>query len=565
MANDDKNKIFNLARLRFDELYNDAVSNLEKIYSDVKSYLTNASPFGQILNTTLNLSKLIFYYIEDSITELNILKATREENIKGLATLVGHNPTRSNTATGELKLTYNGNFIDIYGNTIIIPNYTRVLSKTNGLKYTILLNDVDIRMELTKNNFINIKVVQGEFEYQEFTSDGTKLQSFNVSVRGNKNIDNFYINVFVNNEKWKVYDSLYDIPYQGKGCVVKTSITGNGISVFFGNENFGLIPPIGSIIRVEYLVTNGQFGNILFKDQDEGWSFIDNGFDLTGEDVDLNSILNVSIEKEINFGTPPEPLFLTRLIAPKTSRNFVLANTENYIIFLEKFNFFSIIDAYTLEEDSNIIYLFLVPDVNKRLKGTDNYFTIPIEYFLLTPDEKNKIYQLIEESKQRMITAVNVIAEPKIKKYVLNISLIIYENYDKNILRQRIIDKLSIYFLNNRRRDRIPKSDIISIIESIPGVDSVNCWFVSEENELDKKLNPNSKELKGLDEFGDIIINKDELPVVRGGFYDRNNIYYEDSIDPTKPGSVNIIIKKVIPYTFNVEKQNLNKENLKTN
>jgi hypothetical protein len=167
----------------------------------------------------------------------------------------------------------------------------------------------------------------------------------------------------VNDTDILTFDSIYDIPRNAKGCIVKTSVN-SGIDIFFGNTNFGAIPENGSEIRVEYMTNQGAEGNINATDKMMEWRFLQDGYDITGEEVDINELVNVSIENPIDFGTNFEPLYLTRLIGPKTSRSFVLANPDNYIIFLEKFNYFGIIDAFTTFDDNyldddNVIYLFL--------------------------------------------------------------------------------------------------------------------------------------------------------------------------------------------------------------
>lgn len=560
------NEIFKTTRLKFNEMYQDSISFIEKSYGSVGKYFTNASPFGQLLQVTINQARLIFYYIEDSITELNIFTATRNSSVRGLAKLVGHNVSRPIAASGDIKLTYNGKPINIYGNTVIIPNHTELKNGVNGLKYTVFLPSDSVTLELAARNYIDLKVKQGTMEVQTFTGTGEPLQSFNAAARGGKNIDHHEVTVFVNNQKYKTYESLWDIPRNGNGCLVKTS-QGTGIDIFFGNTYNGAIPENGAEIRVEYLVTQGAEGNINTTDTDMQWEFIDSGFDLTGQEIDLNDIIKVSISKLISFGTNYEPLFLTRIIAPKTSRSFVLANPENYIIFLEKFNYFSIIDAFNTFDDEyldddNVIYLFLIPDVNKRISGNDNYFTIDKSYFTLTKEEKDKIYLLIEESGQKMITAVNTIIDPIITKYVLNISLIVFEGYSRAFIKQQIISKMSEYFISFRRRDRVPKSDLIRIIEYVEGVDSVNLWFSSEANEANKKNDPDADQI-GLDEFGDIIIGRGELPLIRGGWEDRNGIFYEDSTNDEKPSSINIAIKKVVPKNYNSEAHRINVENIR--
>lgn len=562
------NEIFKTTRLKFDQMYEDSVGFLQKTYGEVGRYFSNASPFGQLLRVTLNLGKLIFFYIEDSITELNINKATRPESVRGLAALVGHNVTRSISASGDVRLTYSGKSISMYGNTLIIPNYTKIKNNGTGLKYTIVLPNEETRLELNARNSIVVKVLQGEIEVQKLTATGGALQSYNIPVRGAKNIDHFFVNIYINNELWKTYESLYDIPKGAKGCIVKTSVT-NGLDLFFGNDFFGKIPEFGSEIRVEYMVNQGTDGNINVRDGAVQWKFLDSGYDITGEEIDLNEALNVTIEREINFGTNYEPLFLTRLIAPKTSKSFVLANAENYVIFLEKFNYFGIIDAFTTYndnylDDNNVIYLFLVPDVNKKYTSNDNYFTIDQSNFILTDSEKEKVYMLIEESGQKMVTAVNKIVDPIIKKYILNITLIIFEGYSKEFIKQQIIDNLSQYFSHNRRRDRIPKSDLIRIIEGIDGIDSVNLWFVSQENELNKKFDANAP-IVGLDEFGDIIIGRGELPLIRGGWEDRNGVYYEDSTSDSKPSSINIVVKQTVSKSYNAERHRINIEKIRNN
>ena len=548
------------------------------MYSDVKDYLTStfqqagevfspASAYGQILSVVLDMGKLILYYIEDSITELNIYTATREISIKSLARLAGHNPTRAISANGTLILSYSGEKVDMYGNTVIIPNYTRMTNDGTGLPYLIVLNTEETRLELVAKKSIEVKVFQGEVESQQLTGTGLPLQSYTVNPKRGYQVDNGFINIYVNNEKWKVYDSIYDIPYEAKGVVVKTGING-GLDVYFGNTYFGSIPILGSTIRIEYLTNAGNAGNI-FDNSQPKFSFTDDGYDLAGDTVDLNTALNVRVGLPINFGADSEPVYLTRILAPKTSRAYVLANADNYVYFLEKFNMFSVIDAFSSFSDNdltddNVVYLFLIPDVNKRKPSNADYFNIPINLFLLSPEEKTKIYNLIEQSGQKILTTVVKIVDPIVKKYVVNISVRSFEGYSKDVIRQTVVSKCSDYFLKNRRRDKIPKSDLVSIIENIDGVDSVNVWFVCEENEVFKSDPVNADAApKGLDEYGDVLIGRGEYALVRGGWTDRTGFQYYDSTDASKPGSINVVFGKDSENTLNMELHRINIDAIK--
>ena len=77
-------------------------------------------------------------------------------------------------------------------------------------------------------------------------------------------------------------------------------------------------------------------------------------------------------------------------------------------------------------------------------------------------------------------TTVVKIIEPKISRYVGNAIITVFEGFDPDIVKDQIQSTISEYFINLKRRDKIPKSDMIALIESIPGVDSVSFYFVGQ-------------------------------------------------------------------------------------
>jgi len=559
--------IFNRNRISFEQLYEDAKSYLTSTFLQAGEVFSPAGAYGQLLSVMINLGKLIFYYVEDSITELNIFTATRDVSIRSLARIAGHNPTRAISATGTIKLTYNGNPLDMYGDTLIIPNFTRLIDNGSGLTYTITTDSEEVRMKVSGKSTLEVKVTQGVIETQTLTGTGAPLQAYPINVKKGSQVDNFFVRVYVNNDLWKTYDSIYDMPYDYTGVVVKTGISG-GIDLYFGNTYFGKEPSLGSTIRVEYMSTAGSGGNII-EGEIPDFKFSDDVFDTIGNVIKIDEAIDVSIEKPIIFGSDQEPIFLTRVLAPKTSRAYVLGNADSYVYYLEKFNIFSVIDAFSTFDDNdisddNIVYLFLIPDVNKRKPASDDYFTAPLYLFTLTDNEKEKVYDLIEESGQKITGSEVKIVDPIIKKYVVNINITAYEGYSKDTIRQDIISKCSEYFLANRRRDRIPKSDLIRIIEDVAGVDSVNLWFISEENEFFKSNAANVAEPdKGIDSFGDVIIGRGEYAIIRGGWDDRNGYTYYDTKDQSKPGSINIAFGKNTRKSLNMDLHRISVDNIK--
>ena len=140
MAKKDDNeiKIFKLNRIKFNELYQDAINYIRATYQAVGQQFNTASPFGQLLQVVLHLGRMIFYYIEDSISGLNIRTAYRPDQVKGLAMLAGHDSSRPIAGRGACQIFFvdNGNY-QLNGQVCYIPNKTKVVCKKNGLKYTI--------------------------------------------------------------------------------------------------------------------------------------------------------------------------------------------------------------------------------------------------------------------------------------------------------------------------------------------------------------------------------------------------------------------------------------------
>ena len=540
-------KIFKSLSVSAGELYNEAQQFLQTKFKTKNELFTLASPFGQLLIVLHNLTQLILYYIEDSITELNIYEASRPSSVYSLAALAGHNPSRAISAVGTV-LVKPAAAVDLTkfpGNTLILTNYMNIACENNGLNYVIELPGDEIRLNLNSSAGISLTIRQGRLQQQTFSANGLAFQSFQVGFPNNFLIDQFMVNVYVNGEKWTKYESLLDMPRKTQGFVCRTGIT-NGLDIFFGNDSFGLIPPVGSSVVVEYLVTEGSAGNINLDNlNDIVMSFSDTGLNSIGDEISLGDTVSVMITGAPNFGTDPESLALTRLIAPKASKNYALVNLDNYEVLMQKLQMFSSVRVSLDPLDDRVINLFLVPDITKVFsKGTD-YFNLIEGKFKLTAFQKNEILKYIEKSGTKLISTTTRILDPIPSKYILNIGLVTYVGFDKDSIKTQIYDKIGAYFINNTRKDRIPKSDLIKIIEEIEGVDSVSIVIIGEKNEANVKANPTKTNLPliGLDEFNDIIIGESEFAIIRGGFTDRAGNSYAAGLSENSAGAVNILFK----------------------
>lgn len=543
----DNFKVLSRLSLYVEDILSQSINYLTSKYSQSKAVFTSASPFGQLLLVVENLTQLVFFYIEDSITELNINEATRLTSIYSLATLAGHNPSRAVSSVGELSLSTAAGAGEPPTDFVIIHNLTRLKCINNSLNYVLDLPQDEIKFSLTGlNNGLQLSIKQGIIESQTVIAKGEPIESFSIGSPQNYYIDNFLVNVYVNGEKWTKYESILDMPRGGKGYLIKTGIT-SGVDLYFGNGNYGKIPSRGAEIVVEYLITEGSNGNIQSEDLSSiKFEFIDTGFSLLGEEIDLNKYIEVSTSNAPFFGVNAEDSKLTRLLAPRQSKSFALVNIDHYESVLRKLKLFSIINVSLDEIDNRMLNLFLIPDIRKTFSTAQDYFSANLNRFVMDDYQKNQLLQYIEKSGSKLISTEIQIIDPIPSLYVINTSIIVFNDVSIDIIKRDILNAIGDYFIKNTRLTRIPKSDLIKLIEEVNGVDSVSINIISQKNEILKISNPSAADI-GLDEFNDIIVSVNELPIIRGGFSDRYGNVYSTGIVEDSLGPVNIQVKSIVP------------------
>lgn len=566
---------FQNSRLKASDLVQQAVEYLVIKYEQAANVFTPASPFGQLLVVISNIAELIFTYISHTAEELNIRTAQNIESIQGLAQIAGHESYRGGSAYGVMGVKLNTSN-DFEGNHLKIKNFSKFTINETGCIYFMNLPTDSIKLSVGGGVFVSVPFMQGEIETQTFTSNGTPLQSFNPVIKGMTDHDN--VAVRVNGKEWKKVNSLYDMPpYDSDNsemseCFIVKSSPTIGISIFFGNGNFGQIPPSGALIEVVYIKTSGEVGNS--NSTKLSYKFIDMGIDEYGNEVDLNEVLIVETIAPPMLGANFENPEFTKVIAPKASKSFVLATPENYVSYLSKYNQYSFIYAYHTKDDfditdDNVIYLKIIPNIKKKLSSSEDYFEVPVSEFVLDKYEKQSLMAALENSGRMLIGAEVQIVDPEVKYFTINIILRYFENVDKSSVSANIRSKLNKYFLNISRSDIIPKSDLISIVEGIDGVDTCDIFFVTKDNEMAKKngyyydeygvmipVNKDEDPQVGFDQYGNIVMDKGCIYVPRGGWRDANDNYYTVTPENGKIGPLNIFFHTPVSNTvYNLEMQ----------
>jgi hypothetical protein len=554
------------------------------IKAEIERYLTTefgkagilyspASPYGQILSVLENLHQLSILYLKNAISQLDLSQpnAINPRVIRSAAIYAGHIPSRGISATGTLKFSLKSTTDidkDIPGGRITINNKILMRNNTNSLEYSVNIGVEKITHKITPNYTFYLPIIQGKWNARTLTSTGASLQTFAISETGGKDVENFNVEVFVNGRMWSLKKHIYEMLPDEEACVVRTGFNG-GIDIIFGNGGFGAIPQLGAPIGVRYLTSDGSVGNIFRRTRDD-FKFIDDITDGNGETIDVTRVFNVDIATDVNFGADPESILFTKSILPIASNNFVLGTPQQYAYEIKKLGVFSHVNAY---EKTNTIFIVATPNIRLFKNQNADYFTISLRAFELDQYEISKINKYLKTSGTLQLTRKYKIQSPKLSYYVMNIYVMSYSDSTTDSVRAQILDKVSEYFLSLKRIDRIPKLDLIKELSSISDIHSVDIQFISKKNEdyhkqninrtenaknlitsrLAKPIairpNPNYSptETKGLDPIlGDILFEPEEIPIIRGGWRDRNNIYYSAEIDGNQMKSVNIINKGVI-------------------
>lgn len=551
----------------------DQVENyLKDQYNKADKLFSNASPFGQILSVVENLFQSSILYLKNTLKQFDLSNSNGNNAtiVKGAAIISGHIVGRANSATGTLKLTTKTSVDlakELPGNRITILNKGLMRNKANGLEYSTNIGLDKQTHNITQSSVIYLPIIQGKWESMTFTGNGGINQTFQVELRNSRAIENNNVEVYVNGELWEIKKGIYDLLTDEKSCVVTTSYNG-GIDIKFGNGGFGAIPEVATIIEVRYLISDGANGSI-FRRTLNDFTFIDCIIDGNGSYVGVSELFDVEYYTDINFGSNSESVSFTRNILPLVSNNFVIGTPSQYAYQIKKLGIFTHVNAY---RDGNGVKIIATPDINLFKASNATYFDVEKEAFELDSYEKNKLIKYLKSNGNILLGDKVEVVNPILSNYVINVYVSTYTNTITETVNNEIYNAISNYFLNLNSLGRIPKSDIINIISELESVYSVDIDFICKKNEdyhrvnkeaFDKKISGmldsdnlsiyndvkeyDDNTILGIDPIlGDIIFEPKELPVIRGGFKDRDNNFFSSGVDTSSLKAVNIFHKEKI-------------------
>lgn len=202
---------------------------------------------------------LLAYYLDMNANEPFIRTAKMRTSIAKLGELVGY---RLNGPT-PAKLTVSGSIpATQVGETGLNPEAVFYINK-NGKSYPwYLLEGLSISEgELTAEAL----AVQGAYQTEIFTSTGEPRQKI---VVGNKNASFSHIQVLINDDPWEESNFFLFADSNSKFYRVWSNEEGF-LVLSFGDGKLGAIPPVGAEIKIKYLIPDGFEANVVPGDISE--------------------------------------------------------------------------------------------------------------------------------------------------------------------------------------------------------------------------------------------------------------------------------------------------------
>ena len=556
-------KLFTLTNTIFENFDNSINNYLSKIFANLGIQYSDNQIFKIIFNGIRGVFQNIMIYIEDAFTEQNIETATRKKSIYSLAKLSGYEPYYGTAATGILKASLISNTnLSKEIKKIYIDNHINIQNNENNINYVLFLQTnryvFDINNPLVNYDF---NIIQGYFKTSTYTSKGEELESIHLNINGM--YDKNYIKVYVNNIEWQPVSNLYDMTQNGNEYVISAGFD-NELDITFGNSVYGRIPEQGSNIVIEYIIHDGEEGNITNIDN-VSFTFLNNGYDYNGNQINLNNYIKLEATNYISGGTNSDTIDDIRKMIGYTSRSNVLASIENYTLFLKHFSFIGNFNIWT-ENNSNTLMISAISNKINKIKDISEYKDITNKDLVLTDEQKNNIITVLKNSKNTFAGIQIKFIDPIIYKYAIICYVKSEDSYYNNTIESNIQNTIIEYFSElNYNVSFVAKSDIIKyVLENVSHIKSLSLDIISEANEqafyngyyykysniisntrltYDKtKYNYESNLNLGLDKIGNISIDNNlYLPLLHGDI-----LYYPEKSSYNKESSMRLDAVNII-------------------
>jgi len=558
-------KLFNITETSFENFDETVKKYLSKTFTSLGYQYTHNQIFGVIYDGIKGIMQNVMFYIEDALTEQNIQTATRRKSIYSLAKVSGYEPYYGSAASGTLV----GNVIrtSSYENVdkVYINNYTQIVDNTTGINYIMFLNTnryvIYANQPLLSHEF---KIVQGQWVSYQYSCLGEPLEKISIDASGL--FDRNYIKVFVNGEEWDIVSNLYDMTENGTQVILTVGYE-NVFDIMFGNGIYGRVPNLGDIVQILYISHSGKVGNVGFLDNSE-FLFNDNGYDSSGNTVNLNEYVTLKLNTVISGGTDSDTIDFVRNMIGYNSRSNVIASEQNFKLFFKRFSFIGYVNCWS-EENSMTVYATALSNIIDNVSSADEYLKLTQKGgtgVLLTNEQKMMVINTLKNSNKSFAGLTLKFQDPELRRFAVFCYVKSSSLYAKQDIEETLINAICNYFMQLKDGVKfIPKADLVNLCYNIhENIEAFDLDFVSELAEecyfnsyyfkyslgfvnndyqfVKTKVYYEKDKNPGLDDYGNISLNSNlEIPILGGGFNYYPNKDVNDKDTSVKINAITVI------------------------
>ena len=258
--------------------------DFDLIKTSLKTFLQGQSQFtdydfeGSGLNVLLDVLAYNTHYnalyTNLAINEMFLDSASKRDSVISIANNYGYLPSSKIAAKATISMT-----VPVGSNTdttLVLPKFSPFTSSVAGVTYSFYTtsDSIGVRNQSTSTyDFASIDIYEGTPVVERFNIiDNSKI------ILQNLNIDTTSIRVYIQDpaslnttayaysENALTLDSLSEVYFVRE-------VEGQRYQIYFGNDNLGKQPAIGSVVSVEYIVTSGNVANGLMLFTYSGPSF----------------------------------------------------------------------------------------------------------------------------------------------------------------------------------------------------------------------------------------------------------------------------------------------------
>lgn len=245
--------------------------DFDNIKTNLKTFLQSQSEFSDYNFDGSGLSVLLdilaynthynALYTNLAINEMFLDSASKRDSIISIANNYGYLPKSRRCATAQISMTVPVG--SSTSQTLLIPKYTSFIASSSGVEYVFYTRDDVIAGKIGSNYIFNTFTLH----------EGTPvIEKFNTVesveyVLQNNNIDTSTIRIYVQPsvttlevETYVHAESIIKLTDTSKVFFVRELEDGK-YEVRFGKNNLGFEPEVGSVVTIEYMVTNGEESN----------------------------------------------------------------------------------------------------------------------------------------------------------------------------------------------------------------------------------------------------------------------------------------------------------------